>query len=264
MKKETDIEKKDRIKAQSDYIDFISKLHQQNGLTTDDCITPPDVYYEVLRWVRKRYNIPESATIMRPFYPGGDYERTEYPEGAYVIDNPPFSILRRIVEYYNARRIPYFLFANGLTALTSSRLEPGTTTVFIGRSIRYDNGMEVNTAFVTNMSPGFRIELSSYLSHAIHDVQHHPPPSLMAYNPAKLGELSKKYNVLIVDAGYIRKFNDDRPFGGATVIDNEQLGYIAEHQRMTANTYIIEGKTVRVIKGSPDYESEARAEALKS
>lgn len=43
-------------------------------------------------------------TIVRPFWPGGDYEDFDYPTGCVVIDNPPFSILSKIVRFYEDHR----------------------------------------------------------------------------------------------------------------------------------------------------------------
>ncbi|MGN0853431.1 MAG: hypothetical protein ACI4Q3_08660 [Kiritimatiellia bacterium] len=88
-------------KKSKTYAEFVEKFKPK--LTTDDCNTPPLVYEAVLGWCREKYAIPADAPIVRPFYPGGDYERFDYPEGCYVIDNPPFSILAQIVRFYNAR-----------------------------------------------------------------------------------------------------------------------------------------------------------------
>ena len=57
----------------------------------------------------------EGKEIIRPFYPGGDYENAEYPKNCVVVDNPPFSIITKIVRWYASRDIPFFLFAPGLT-----------------------------------------------------------------------------------------------------------------------------------------------------
>ena len=55
--------------------------------TTDDCMTPPQVYDVVRDWACREYNInPER--IVRPFWPGGDYENFDYPDGCVVLDNP--------------------------------------------------------------------------------------------------------------------------------------------------------------------------------
>lgn len=97
------------------YEEFVEKFKPKK--TTDDCYTPPGVYAVIKDWACKEYGI-DPAKIVRPFYPGGDYENFDYPEGAVVLDNPPFSILSRICGFYLDRGIPFFLFAPSLTALS--------------------------------------------------------------------------------------------------------------------------------------------------
>lgn len=67
--------------------------------TTDDCYTPPTVYEVIKNWVCDEYGI-DPAKIVRPFYPGGDYESFDYAPDSVVLDNPPFSILSQICEFY--------------------------------------------------------------------------------------------------------------------------------------------------------------------
>ena len=87
--------------------------------------------------------------ILRPFYPGGDYEKASYPNGCAVIDNPPFSILSKIVRFYAARKIPFFVFAPYLTIFGS---KINDVTYFpVGVQILYANGAVVSTAFISNM-----------------------------------------------------------------------------------------------------------------
>ena len=80
----------EREKRHQDYEGFVKKFEPKR--TTDDCFTPPNVYAAVCAWATKRYAL-EGREIVRPFFPGGDYERFDYPDGCVVIDNPPFSIL---------------------------------------------------------------------------------------------------------------------------------------------------------------------------
>ena len=94
------------------YEEFTAKFEPKR--TTDDCYTPPEVYDCVLRWAHREYGF-DLAKVARPFYPGGDYEREDYPEGCTVVDNPPFSILSRIVKHYQERGVCFFLFAPTLT-----------------------------------------------------------------------------------------------------------------------------------------------------
>ena len=97
------------------YEDFVEKFKPKK--TTDDCYTPPLVYETVKEWACEKYGI-QSDKIVRPFYPGEDYEHADYPDGCVVLDNPPFSILSKICEFYLDRNIPFFLFAPSLTAFS--------------------------------------------------------------------------------------------------------------------------------------------------
>lgn len=142
------------------YDEFVNKFKPK--LTTDDCYTPAPVYDAIKGWACPRYGI-NPDTIVRPFYPGGDYENFEYPAGCCVLDNPPFSILARIVDFYNARHINYFLFAPGLTCLQYAK----RTNIVIGGNIVYENGAYIATAFVTNLSGDILLECSPALTDAI-------------------------------------------------------------------------------------------------
>lgn len=94
------------------YDQFVDKFKPK--LTTDDCYTPAAVYDAVAGWVRKEYKLDQSDFV-RPFWPGGDYESYDYPDGCVVVDNPPFSILSKIVRFYDSRKISFFLWAPSLT-----------------------------------------------------------------------------------------------------------------------------------------------------
>ena len=117
-------------------------------LTTDDCYTPENIYTAIRDWAVDHYGL-EGATVLRPFFPGGDYESEEYPEGCVVIDNPPFSILSQICRFYNERGIRYFLFAPALTLFSVAGGE--CNYLPMSCSITYENGADVRTSFVTNL-----------------------------------------------------------------------------------------------------------------
>lgn len=104
------------------YEEFVEKFKPKK--TTDDCYTPPRVYEAVKDWVVKEYGI-DPTKVVRPFYPGGDYERFEYPKGCVVLDNPPFSILAKILRHYDERGIAYFLFAPTMTLFSSMKFSLG-------------------------------------------------------------------------------------------------------------------------------------------
>mgnify|MGYP005910645265 CR=1 FL=1 len=130
-----------------DYDGFVEKFKPKK--TTDDCYTPPEIYDVVADYVTERFGI-DRADMVRPFYPGGDFENFEYPDGCCVVDNPPFSILQRIKRFYLDNGIPFFLFCPSLTAFSGS-MATKLTAIVCNSNITYANGAVVRTAFVTNM-----------------------------------------------------------------------------------------------------------------
>ena len=130
------------------YEDFVEKFKPKK--TTDDCYTPPLVYEAVKEWACEKYGISPDM-IVRPFYPGGDYEHADYPDGCVVLDNPPFSILSKICEFYLDRNISFFLFAPSLTVFSGKNNCLKITHIVCDADIEYDNGAIVHTGFVTNL-----------------------------------------------------------------------------------------------------------------
>ena len=129
-----------------EYQEFLKKFEAKR--TTDDCYTPDVVYDAVAEWVASEYNV-SLANFVRPFYPGGDYQKERYKPTDIVVDNPPFSIFASIIDWYNDHGIRYFLFGPHLTIM-------GTTAnrcacIPVGVPITYANGAIVNTSFATNM-----------------------------------------------------------------------------------------------------------------
>ena len=117
--------------------------------TTDYCYTPPVVYDAVADWVASEYGVNRD-NFVRPFYPGGDYENYSYSKDAIVVDNPPFSILSKIVDFYISKNIPFFLFAPNLTLFNCVR-DRDCTALVVDANIVYDNGAIVKTSFLTNL-----------------------------------------------------------------------------------------------------------------
>ena len=135
-----------------DYAGFVEKFKLKK--TTDDCYTPPAVYDAILGWLRENVDI-EGREIVRPFYPGGDFERFEYPEGCVVVDNPPFSISTKICRWYMAHKIDFFLFAPHLTLFSCRNTE--WTCIVTYAPIIYENGANVKTDFVSSLFGDIRV-----------------------------------------------------------------------------------------------------------
>lgn len=138
----------DNQEGSEEYDEFLEKFEQKK--TTDDCFTPANIYEVIKTWAVKEYHL-EGLKILRPFYPGGDYEHEEYPADCVVLDNPPFSILSEICRFYQDRGVRFFLFAPALTLFSTCAGELNYIGANVG--ITYDNGATVNTGFVTNLGP---------------------------------------------------------------------------------------------------------------
>ena len=142
-----------------EYAAFVEKFKPRK--TTDDCYTPENIYECVKAFAVKRYGL-EGREIVRPFWPGGDFEAFDYTDGCVVIDNPPFSIITQIVRWYNRHGVDYFLFCPGLMLTAGDKCNHVCT----GVSLTYENGAKVNTGFVTSLgefliesAPDFAAEL---------------------------------------------------------------------------------------------------------
>lgn len=164
--------------------------------------------------------------MVRPFYPGGDYERFDYSDGAVVIDNPPFSILSKICAFYQDNNIPFFLFAPHLT-LFSSTAKNGAHMIVTDSAIEYENGTQVNTSFVTNLDESL-IRTAPDLATAIDETvkrirkeQYKRPPKYV-YPPelltvSRLDKIGKQvdFRVGASDASFVRRLDSQRPMGKA-------------------------------------------------
>ena len=147
-----------------EYNAFVEKF--ENKKTTDDCYTPDNIYDAVANWVAKEYGL-DRKNFVRPFYPGGDYESEVYAPDAVVVDNPPFSILAKICQFYIERGIKFFLFAPTLTLFSADT--PEICHIAADCDITYENGAVVNTSFKTNLEDGIALRTAPELTFAVMD-----------------------------------------------------------------------------------------------
>ena len=200
-----------------EYRRFVDKFKPK--LTTDDCYTPENVYQAVKDWAVGRYGL-EGREVLRPFYPGGDYQGAAYPEGCVVIDNPPFSILSEICRWYNERDIPYFLFAPTLTLFSVASGE--CNYVLTGVGVTYENGAVVNTSFVTSLVE-YKIETAPELYRlvkAADDVNRHEaaaelpgyvyPPEVLTSAAYRLAKYGQALRVRGEDAVFVRALDSQK------------------------------------------------------
>ena len=142
------------------YEEFVDKFKPKK--TTDDCYTPDIVYKAVSDWVSNEYDL-NTCDFVRPFYPGGDFEHFDY-ENKIVVDNPPFSILSKILDFYLANNVKFLLFAPSLVLFQYGNRN--VTLMPLNVTITYENGANICTSFITNLeNPDIQI----YGSKALYD-----------------------------------------------------------------------------------------------
>ena len=146
----------DREKDNEEYNEFLDKFEAKK--TTDDCYTPELVYEAVADWVAGEYGV-DRTRFVRPFYPGGDYQKFKYKPDAIVVDNPPFSILAEILTWYKEHEIDFFLFGPTLTLFSSSFSSSSSSCAIpTGVAVTYENGANVSTSFLTSLEDkGLRV-----------------------------------------------------------------------------------------------------------
>lgn len=233
----------DRLADNAEYAAFTEKFKPKK--TTDDCFTPPEVYAAVLGWATKEYDIAPDTRIVRPFYPGGDYENADYSGNCIVIDNPPFSILARIIDFYQARGIRYFLFAPNLTLFSKERAE--CKHVIANAQIIYENGANINTSFATNMGD-VKIHVSGELNRRIREAQEretrkkelpkyvYPMNVCSAALPGRIAERGIDLRIRTEDAQFIRALDAQRAagktiFGGGFLLSDRAAAEKAAAER---------------------------------
>ena len=142
-----------REEGNDKYNEFLDKFEPKK--TTDDCYTPDTVYDAVASWVEKQYGL-KRENFVRPFYPGGNYQAYKYGKDAVVVDNPPFSMMKQILDFYRENRIKHFLFSAAVTCF--SPFSDDCCYIPLNVNVIYENGANVATSFVTNLESGFRIK----------------------------------------------------------------------------------------------------------
>lgn len=233
----------------NDYDSFVDKFKRKK--TTDDCFTPAPIYDAVLDYLHSVGAIPLDAPIVRPFWPGADYTKADYPQGSIVVDNPPFSILSEIVHYYISRRQPFFLFAPSLTLTQYARI-PGLTLICTAAPIIYANGANVPTSFLSYGIPHFQPHLLltlppllAALESAIARRPRPAPKPAYAYptavtSAALISRLSRvPITIAPHEARFIYRLDSQRPqkksiFGGGLLLSSSAAARIAAAREAAA------------------------------
>ena len=156
-------EGKAKQEGNDEYNAFVDKFERKK--TSDDCYTPDNVYEAVAGYVSQEFGVRRDQMV-RPFYPGGDYQHYQYNSDSVVVDNPPFSIMAEILRWYSEHEIKYFLFAPALTLFTRAASETSCMIPTINR-ITYENGANIRTSFLTNLDTVNMIRTAPELYEAV-------------------------------------------------------------------------------------------------
>ena len=249
-----------------EYAAFVEKFKPKK--TTDDCYTPDNVYQAVQAWAVKEYGL-EGRPVIRPFWPGGDYERAGYPDGCVVIDNPPFSILSKICRYYEKRGIDYFLFAPSLTLFSVNA--GGSNYIITDSGITYENGANVKTAFVTNLG-FYKIQTRPDLYSAIkaaNDANTKPTVELPKYSyPAEVATAAllqrlARYETLQLrpeDCIFTRALDAQREqkkaiFGGGFLLKGTAATEKAATEKAAATRWALSARERTLLEGGGPHET---------
>ena len=241
--------------SNEEYEKFTEKFKPK--LTTDDCYTPANVYEVVKNWAIGRYGL-EGREIVRPFFPGGDYEKHEYPAGCVVIDNPPFSILSAICAFYREKEIDFFLFAPGLTLFSTGRGE--LNYILAGGRIEYENGAIVQTSFLTNLGE-YKIEtapdLMEELKAAIERNRREKAREVPGYiypaeviRPADytLSKYGQKLCIKAEDALFVRNLDEQEALGKAIYGGGFLLSEKAAAEKAAAHVWVLSEREKEIIR----------------
>ena len=230
-----------------EYESFVEKFEPKK--TTDDCYTPENIYNCVAEWVAKEYNV-DPETFVRPFWPGGDYERAVYPKDCVVVDNPPFSLRTQIMDFYAERGIKYFLFSPALTLFAGGRTN--VSYIAAGCAIVYENGAIVRTSFVTNMdkylirsAPDLRAAVDAANKENLKEIKKqvptyvYPPHVITAAACQYLSTHGVDLRIRAEDAFFVREMDAQKEvkkaiFGGGFILSERAAAERAAAERAAA------------------------------
>lgn len=118
--------------------------------TTDETYTPKNVYEAVYNWVDKHFYSLKGYKVVRPFFPGGNYEKDlkKYDKNTVVLDNPPFSQVIEIIKTYREHNIKFLLFVPMPSAIRA--IYDGCGLICPRVALTFENGAQVKTFFAHN------------------------------------------------------------------------------------------------------------------
>ena len=217
----------------------------------------------VTQWVVKEYELYERE-IVRPFWPGADYQKMDYSDNCVVIDNPPFSILSEICKFFGERKIAYFMFVPSLTLFSTNRGKENY--IVTGTTITYENGAKVSTSFVTNLGND-KIFVAPELKKIIDDANaqntkseinlekyEYPINVISAALLEKLAKYRQELRIKKEDCYFIRALDEQRKskksiFGAGFLLSERAEAERAAAERAAAVKWTLSEEEKQIING---------------
>ena len=247
-----------------EYQEFVKKFEAKR--TTDDCYTPDVVYDAVAEWVASEYNVSR-ANFVRPFYPGGDYQREKYKPTDIVVDNPPFSILAEITRFYKEHNVRFFLFAPRISNLSVASTQ-GFTNICVGAGITYENGAIVPTSYITNLESEYIAKSSPSLYKAVTEANAkvladlhrempkyaYPDAVVTAAMLSKYSKYDVEYGVKFSECQYISELDAQKEAGkaiyaGGLLVNDEKAAEKAAAEKAGAIVWELSDRERAIIEG---------------
>ena len=246
-----------------EYQEFIKKFEAKR--TTDDCYTPEVVYDAVAEWVASEYGVSR-ANFVRPFYPGGDYQREKYKPSDIVVDNPPFSILAEITRFYKEHNVRFFLFAPRISNLSVASTQ-GFTNICVGAGITYENGAIVPTSYITNLESEYIAKSSPRLYKMVTEANAkvlaelhreipkyaYPDAVVTAAMLSKYSKYDVEYCVKFSECQYISELDAQKEVGkaiyaGGLLVNDEKATEKAAAEKAAATVWTLSERERKIIE----------------
>ena len=246
-----------------EYQEFVKKFEAKR--TTDDCYTPDVVYDAVAEWVASEYNVSR-ANFVRPFYPGGDYQKEKYKPTDIVVDNPPFSILAEITRFYKEHNVRFFLFAPRISNLSVASTQ-GFTNICVGAGITYENGAIVPTSYITNLESEYIAKSSPSLYKAVTEANAkvladlhrempkyaYPDAVVTAAMLSKYSKYDVEYGVKFSECQYISELDAQKEAGkaiyaGGLLVNDEKAAEKAAAEKAGAIVWELSDREREIIE----------------
>lgn len=262
----------DREDGNQEYNEFLDKFELPK--TTDDCYTPDNIYDVICGWIEKRYMV-HREDFVRPFYPGGDFKKYAYGKSDIVVDNPPFSILAEIVDFYVESNRPFFLFAPGLSALGYTSRN-GVAAICLYASITYENKARVPTSFITNLEADDVAAIASSELYDLIETENEKNEEMMSRHlpkyeypvevatAAKLGYISRYGQSLIIlksESQFIRALDAQKEagggiFGSALLLSEKAAAEKAAAEKAAAKVWSLSEREIEIVKSLGNRDEE--------